>query len=55
MGLGLAENMGGKMRFDPLGLEFLYWEFCFNTLSKKEFYRIKLNKIQIKALWNFIR
>ena len=42
------------MGFDPLGLGFLYWEwdsnikweweFCFNPLSKKDFFRIELKQ-----------
>ena len=45
----------GKMGFDPLGLGFLNWEweFCFNPLSKKDFFRIKFKQKSNNSVMEF--
>ena len=43
------------MEFDPLALEFLYWEweFCFNPLNKKDFFRIKFKQKSNNSVMEF--
>ena len=51
------------MGFDLLGLGFLYWEwdsnikweweFCFNSLSKKDFFRIKFKQKSNSSVMEF--